>query len=306
MIEPANFAALVDKAMILSGRGHMRPVIEKELLHYDILFSLDKEGLLDILTFQGGTSLRLCYGAPRFSEDLDFAGGRDFAGRQMAKMKECLEHYIGARYKLDVRVREPRELRADPDHDGLTVDKWQLTVVSAPGQRHLPRQRIKIEVANVPAYSRIPRALQTNYDFLPDGYGDTLVLTETLDEIMADKLVSLVNTQRYVRHRDIWDLRWLKQAGTTINHEWVNNKIHDYRVNDYDLKLESIRQRLPEIIHGEGFKSEMARFLPVEAQERTFMKDKFCDYLTSEVRRMLDEVRRGMSVKPSTGNQFES
>jgi predicted nucleotidyltransferase component of viral defense system len=77
MIEPANFAARVEKAMILSGRGHMRPVIEKELLHYDILFSLDKEGLLDILTFQGGTSLRLCYGAPRFSEDLDFAGGRD-------------------------------------------------------------------------------------------------------------------------------------------------------------------------------------------------------------------------------------
>lgn len=67
MIEPANFAALVGKAMNFSGRGHMRPVIEKELLHYDILFSLDKEGLLDILTFQGGTSLRLCYGAPRFS-----------------------------------------------------------------------------------------------------------------------------------------------------------------------------------------------------------------------------------------------
>jgi hypothetical protein len=27
MIEPANFTALVDKAMILSGRGHMRSVI---------------------------------------------------------------------------------------------------------------------------------------------------------------------------------------------------------------------------------------------------------------------------------------
>jgi hypothetical protein len=158
----------------------------------------------------------------------------------------------------------------------------------------LPRQRIKIEVANVPAYSRIPRALQTNYDFLPDGYGDTLVLTETLAEIMADKLVSLVNTQRYVRHRDIWDLRWLKQAGTEINHGWVNNKIDDYCVNDYDLKLESIWQRLPEIIHGEAFKSEMARFLPMDVQERTFIKDKFCDYLTSEIRGLLDEVRRGM------------
>jgi len=53
----------------------------------------------------------------------------------------------------------------------------------------------------------------TNFAVLPDGYGDTLVLTETLDEIMTDK-------------------------------------------------LESIWQQLPEIIHGEGFKSEMARFLP--------------------------------------------
>lgn len=43
----------------------MRPVIEKELLHYDILFTLDKAGLLSALTFQGGTSLRLCYGLPR-------------------------------------------------------------------------------------------------------------------------------------------------------------------------------------------------------------------------------------------------
>ena len=53
----------------------MRPVIEKEILHYDILFCLDQAGLLKDLVFQGGTCLRLCYGANRFSEDLDFAGG---------------------------------------------------------------------------------------------------------------------------------------------------------------------------------------------------------------------------------------
>ncbi len=110
MTEATNFAVLVDKAMALSGQRHMRPVIEKELLHYDILFSLDKEGLLDLLTFQGGTSLRLCYGATRFSEDLDFVGGRNFDRRQLVSMKDCLEHYIGKRYGLEVIVREPREL----------------------------------------------------------------------------------------------------------------------------------------------------------------------------------------------------
>jgi hypothetical protein len=70
MIEKANFKTLVEKALYLPGRKAIRPVIEKELLHYDILFSLDKENLLEKLTFQGGTSLRLCYGSSRFSEDL--------------------------------------------------------------------------------------------------------------------------------------------------------------------------------------------------------------------------------------------
>lgn len=297
MTESANFAALVDKAVALSGQGHMRSVIEKELLHYDILFSLDKEGLLDLLTFQGGTFLRLCYGATRFSEDLDFVGGWNFDSRQMVSMKDCLEHYIGKRYGLKVVVKEPRELRNEPEYEGLNVDRWQIAVVTAPGQRHLPRQRIKIEVVNVPAYSRVPRSLRAHYDFLPDGYGDTLVMAETLDEIMADKLVSLVNSRRYVRHRDIWDLRWLKQNGAGINHDWLKNKINDYRIADYELKLESLWQELPVIVHGDPFKSEMARFLPFEVQERTFRKDKFCDFLVSEIREMLDDVRKNL-VQP--------
>ncbi len=72
MIKQAAFEVMVEQAMASPGRRHLRPAIEKELLHYDILFSLDKEGLLDQLTFQGDTSLRLCHGSPRFSEDLDF------------------------------------------------------------------------------------------------------------------------------------------------------------------------------------------------------------------------------------------
>ena len=53
-----------------SSLAVMRPVVEKEILHYDIFKALSGEGLLDALTFQGGTSLRLCRGANRFSEDL--------------------------------------------------------------------------------------------------------------------------------------------------------------------------------------------------------------------------------------------
>jgi hypothetical protein len=41
-IDQENFAQLVNKAMQVENVSHMRSVIEKELLHYDILFALEK------------------------------------------------------------------------------------------------------------------------------------------------------------------------------------------------------------------------------------------------------------------------
>src|SRR3546814_7347409 len=112
-----SFNDIVEQAMRIPGRAHMRPVIEKELLHYDILFALSQAKLLDSLTFQGGTSLRLCHRAPRFSEDLDFAGGIDFDVRQLHDIGRCLEDYLGARYELDVRVKKP-SARPFPGREG--------------------------------------------------------------------------------------------------------------------------------------------------------------------------------------------
>nr|WP_221188419.1 nucleotidyl transferase AbiEii/AbiGii toxin family protein [Halomonas cerina] len=272
------------------GRQAMRPVIEKELLHFDILFALDREGLLDTLTFQGGTSLRLCHGAPRFSEDLDFVGDRDFKRQDVAHLKECIEDYVSRRYRLDVTVKPPSELRRDPTYAEIRVDKWQVAVVTSPARPDLPKQRIKLEIANIPAYSREAHSVQVHYPFLPDGYSDLLVITESLDEILADKLISLVNTQRYVRHRDIWDLQWLKQQGATPDLELVKHKIHDYNVQDYVGKTHDMIERLPGIIAGEAFHNEMTRFLPAATLDRTLRNAKFADFLSRELSTTLRSV----------------
>lgn len=298
MADHTDFDALISRAMALPGRVHMRPVIEKELLHYDILFSLDREGLLDQLTFQGGTALRLCHGSPRFSEDLDFAGGPEFSGDRLRELKACIEAYLGPRYGMAVRTREPADLRNEPENVGVHVSKWQIAVVTAPQRKDVPQQRIKIEVANVPAWTREPRPLLVNYDFLPDGYADTLVMTETLHEVMADKLVSLVNTEKYVRHRDIWDLRWLKQQGARVDVDLVSRKIHDYSIENYSGKLRATWERLPEIVRGEPFRQEMSRFLPMDVQERTLAKDKFYDFLADEVSGLLQIVSAGLRSEP--------
>ena len=286
-----NFNQLVTRAMNAPGRTHLRPAIAKELLHYDILFCLDAKGLLDKITFQGGTSLRLCYGASRFSEDLDFVGGHDFATANLIEMKLCLEQYIGERYGLEIAVKEPKEMALTPQGQDIKVDKWQIAIVTSPERKDLPKQKIKIEVANVPAYSRAPLALQQNYEFLPDGYSDTLIMTETLDEIMADKLISLVSCQRYIRYRDIWDLRWLKQQGALINPEFILAKINDYREQDYAIKLDSLLSRLDEIVKSKAFKDEISRFIPTDVLERTLEQGKFIDFLINENRYLLNQVK---------------
>jgi len=303
-INREDFNTLVELAMRETDYAHMRPVIEKELLHYDLLFVLDKQGLLDQLTFQGGTSLRLCYGSSRFSEDLDFAGGYDFTTAQLMDMKDCIESYLSSRYGLEVTVKEPAEMLLMAKYQDIKVDKWQISITTSPTKRDLPRQKIKIEVCNIPAYTRTPQALNANYDFLPDGYSDVLIMTESLNEIMADKLISLVNTTRYVRHRDIWDLRWLKQRGAMMDKMFILSKIHDYKITDYLIKLEKMMMSIDTIIYSDGFHNELSRFIPLEVQERTLKKEKFKDFLIQETHGLLSELKSLMDGE-AAHNEFQ-
>ena len=223
----------------------------------------------------------------RFSEALDFAGGKDFSSSTLSEMKACIEHYVGARYGLDVTVKEPKKLREDPKYAELKIDKWQIAIVTASGRKQSPKQRIKVEVANIPAYTKEPLSLQLNYNFLPDGYSDMLILTETLDEVMADKLVSLPATQKYVRNRDIWDLAWLKQQGATVQPDLVIQKIHDYKIPGFSDMLALMITRLPEIIASEIFLAEMKRFIPTDVYDRTLGQEKFVQYLITTLVAML-------------------
>jgi predicted nucleotidyltransferase component of viral defense system len=300
------FDALVEQAMAAGDYAHMRPVIEKELLHYDILHSLDRHRLLDHLVFQGGTCLRLVHGAPRFSEDLDFVGGTGFAAGNLGALKDCIEQDIGRRYGLAVIVNSPEALGDESDdRDDVRVDKWQISVVTAPERPDIPRQRIKVEVAAVPAWTREVHALRRNYDFLPDGYEDILVPTESLDEIMADKLISLINCRRFVRHRDIWDLRWLAQQGATPDRTLLEHKIEDYGVVQWSVWAEDMRQNLPEIIHGKAFRDTLTRFIPVDVQSRTLDRDGFLQHLVQSTDKLIHQSLRLMAGEgEDSGNVF--
>ena len=65
------FDQLVSEALKNQGElALLLAVVEKELLHHDILREMSRAGLLNKLTFIGGTCLRACYGSSRLSENL--------------------------------------------------------------------------------------------------------------------------------------------------------------------------------------------------------------------------------------------
>ena len=275
--------------------AHMRAVVQKELLHYDILYCLEQAGLLGGLVFQGGTSLRLCYGADRYSEDLGFAGGRDVSSAQFARLKDCVETHVGGRYGLEVTVKEPQSHKKEPARSGVTVDQWRVSIVTDPRRSDVPKQRIHIEIADVPAYTSEVRKLQANYEFLPDGYADLLIVVESLDEIMADKLLALAASRKRVRHRDIWDLAWLRQRGAEVRPDLVGRKIANYGVEGYPALLDSLIEKLPAIIAGKPFREEMKRFLPEDRYQRSLGNPRAERYLTATILELYRELKSGLA-----------
>ncbi len=72
----------------------------------------------------------------------------------------------------------------------------------------------------------------------------------------------------------------------------ARNKVADYFIDDYPQKLATMLERLPDIIKGDAFRNEMARFIPQDVQERTLHKEKFFVFLTAEITGLLQQVQR--------------
>ena len=154
------------------------------------------------LVFQGGSSLHLAHGSPRFSEDLDFLVN--------ARLK--LDALSGA---MQARLTDTRWLPADTD---LTVGIAKpnhnpyVFVVVIGGPNVIGAVRVKVELWRAPtptvagikvvvAPVRVVRG--------PAAGMQTFVPTADLTEILADKVFALA-ARPYLKPRDVFDLYWLK------------------------------------------------------------------------------------------------
>lgn len=194
-------------------------------------------------TFQGGTCLRLLYGAPRHSEDLDFVTTRP------------LESWEGLRSPVFQRLKGQESLlqgtlEMTAQRSFAKILRWKLKWKSAAADEGV---FVRIELASFPAHTRELKPL-LRPPGLPTGSW-VVVPAESREEILADKLTAVAG-RPYLKGRDFFDLWFLSSQGVSLNAELVKAKLRDYSTSPEGFLKR--RSEVDETV----LRREMRSFLP--------------------------------------------
>lgn len=273
------FDQLVDEALqTRADLAILRPVVEKEILHHDILREMSEAGLLADLTFIGGTCLRTCHGSQRLSEDLDFTGGSGFQKNDLAAFARVLTEGLRERYNLPVRVSEPVRT-------GEKVSTWKLMIETRPGQRHLPAQRIHVDICAIPSHEPRPMMLRNLYG-IDLGTSGLILQAQSREEILADKMIALAFRENRLKNRDLWDITWLVQQGVTLPGALIPLKVADHqreRTEFSERLVERIGRLKTDSAVRVDFLKEMQRFLPAATVRDTLSQSDWWSYLVGVI-----------------------
>lgn len=253
----------------------LRVVVEKELLHQDILRILSQHDLLKSLTFIGGTCLRACYGGTRLSEDLDFTGGKDFTRKSLSHLNKIVAADLMEKYGLLVSI-------SDPIKESKNVDTWKIKIETKPKQKHLPAQRINIDICRIPSYDKRPMLLLNPYH-IDMGTQGLIIQAQSLEEIYADKLLAFALRPNRLKYRDLWDIIWLHQQNITPSLHLIKQKLNDRQLS-ISTFTKHYHERKTELIHDKThhleFNKEMKRFLTPDQIKKIIEQPHFWSFIT--------------------------
>jgi len=179
-----------------------------QLLLLDILYA--QSGSENII-FQGGTALRWVYGGGRFSEDLDFVVQPPISRIHglLSRIEGQLNAGCIAQFGPGTMEQKPRRGRPSalkrlfvyrPEHQRERIAVRLEFEALKPGRRPRCGPHVLRELSQVSGLIAGGRL------FLP--YRSTIVLAETLEEILSDKIRALFE-RGFIKGRDVYDYWWI-------------------------------------------------------------------------------------------------
>lgn len=247
--------------MIVAGNPALADIaatVENELLAMATLDAVHAHRLLPAeAVFIGGTALRLCYGSPRFSDDLDFHAPPDirFEGIDGAALARELGASIGA----EAVVTYPDSASS------ATLVRVSAMLPERTRDRRRPRTRIDMaRRRQVDAHETI--VLFKMAGGTVPGLGDLAEpcarLVSSREEILVDKHMALVGRARRVKNRDLFDIMWLHRQGVEFRPDLLASKLPKASRQDFPVALRERAAAAQDAIRDGLYGMEMERYLP--------------------------------------------
>lgn len=267
---------------VVQENTELRPVsdaLEQEIIYHDIIQMLVVEGLMQQLTLIGGAALRMCYNSQRLSEGLCFTAGHDFNASDFNGLEAVVQQKLQNKYEIRVKASKTAE-----------VNQGNTTALSIIVEREVSRpdlsnQIIHINVYAVPSLDVEIRPLINHYSMVVPTEG-LLVSVPSLKEIFADKLIALAFPAGEGTFQHIWDILWLRQRGTGVSKELIDEKLAARKSDSSKLQQALAIQVARFLSRGESrqkFTNVMQCLLPKAIQERTLNNDQYWSYVRSEL-----------------------
>jgi predicted nucleotidyltransferase component of viral defense system len=281
----------------------MRTYIEKRVRQSEILQLLLLDNLYSLsgsenIIFQGGTALRWVYGGMRFSEDLDFVTAQpkrknetilNRADQKIANA--CLVQFGPG--QIEWQVKGSREhafkifciYRPEAQRERIAV-KMEFESLRA-GVMPAFKSNILVELPSVAGL------IAKSELMLP--YSSSIVLTETPQEILSDKIRALYE-RRYIKGRDIYDIWWIVNQLNT-SPDWTNtqNKLSMYKTAFVPSRGPDYFQDNASVLEiVDSLESDLPRFLPgsILAQYRQNKYQHLIQTVKQVTARLLDQGLR--------------
>ncbi|MCK4466753.1 MAG: nucleotidyl transferase AbiEii/AbiGii toxin family protein [Desulfobacterales bacterium] len=275
-----------------------KKIKKSELLQLILLDNLYAQSGSDRIIFQGGTALRWVYGGMRFSEDLDFVTDLPredveniLAGTFQKTQMACIAQFGPGESEHKPKSGRKQAIktffiyRPETQRERIAV-KLEFEFL-APGRK--PRFQ-KFVLRDLPSVAGL---VTSGKLIIP--YSSSIILTETPEEILSDKIRALYE-RRYLKGRDIYDIWWIKkQLKATPTWIKVREKLVMYQAPFVPARgafYFQQRESTSSII--EALKRDLPRFLPQNIIAM-YQEANFSDFITTLREVISDLLNQGMT-----------
>ena len=271
---------------------------KSELLQLILTDNLYAQTGSESIIFQGGTALRWVYGGMRFSEDLDFVTDLPkedveniLAGTFQKTQMACIAQFgVG---ELEYKRKPGRKqaikvffiYRPQTQRERIAV-KLEFEFL-APGQKPQFRKFILRDLPSVAGLVTSGKLI------IP--YSSSIILAETPEEILSDKIRALYE-RKYLKGRDIYDIWWIKKQ-LKVTPKWgkVKGKLVMYQAPFVAARQAYyFQQRESASSITSAIKSDLPRFLPQNIISM-YQEENFSDFITTLKEVTSDLLVQGMA-----------